>query len=138
MHRRGTSEQRTPFVFGLVLVGPQNDHGWSQAHYEAGQYVEQHVPGTKMLSFASLNPGDNPQSTLQDVVSDMVDQGAKLIFTTSDDFQNDTDPVAQNFPDVTFINDSGDHVLAGTAPANVGNLMGKMEWTKLIAGAPPL
>ncbi len=122
------------FVFGLVLVGPQNDHGWSQAHYDAGQYVEQQVPGTKMLYFASLNTADNPQSTLQDVVSDMVDQGAKLIFTTSDDFQNDTDPVAQNFPDVVFINDSGDHVLAGTAPANVGNLMGKMEWTKEIAG----
>ena len=32
------------FVFGLVLVGPQNDHGWSQAHYEAGQYVEATCP----------------------------------------------------------------------------------------------
>ncbi|MBI1257052.1 MAG: BMP family ABC transporter substrate-binding protein [Chloroflexi bacterium] len=137
--RDGTAEAtpetgQAPFVFGLVLVGPQNDHGWSQAHYEAGQYVEQHVPGTKMLYFASLNPGDNPQSTLQNVVSDMVDQGAKLIFTTSDDFQNDTDTVAKNFPDVTFINDSGDHVLSGSAPANLGNLMGKMEWTKMIAG----
>ena len=24
------------FKFGMILVGPQNDHGWSQAHYEAG------------------------------------------------------------------------------------------------------
>ena len=23
----------------MILVGPQNDHGWSQAHFEAGQYV---------------------------------------------------------------------------------------------------
>ena len=29
----------TPFTFGLLLVGPYNDHGWSQAHYEAGRYV---------------------------------------------------------------------------------------------------
>jgi simple sugar transport system substrate-binding protein len=122
------------FVFGLVLVGPENDHGWSQAHYEAGKYVESKVPGTKMIFFPSLNPADNPQTTLQDVVSQMVDQGAKLIFTTSDDFQNDTDPVASNFPNVTFINDSGDHVLAGSAPSNLGNLMGQMEWGKLIAG----
>ena len=122
------------FVFGLVLVGPENDHGWSQAHYEAGQYAEANNPGSKMIFFPSLNPADNPQSTLQDVVSEMVDQGAKLIFTTSDDFQNDTDPVAQNFPDVNFVAISGDHVLNGTAPANVGNLMGKMEWGKLIAG----
>ncbi len=122
------------FVFGLVLVGPENDHGWSQAHYEAGQYVEANVPGTKMIFFPSLNPADSPETTLQDVVTEMVDQGAKLIFTTSDDFQNDTDPVAQAFPDIPFVNISGDHVLGGTAPANVGNLMGKMEWGKLIAG----
>jgi basic membrane protein A and related proteins len=122
------------FVFGLVLVGPENDHGWSQAHYEAGQYAEAQNPGSKMIFFPSLNPADNPQTTLQDVASEMKDQGAKLIFTTSDDFQNDTDPVATNFPDVIFINASGDHVLTGTAPANVGNVMGKMEWGKLMAG----
>ena len=27
------------FKLGMILVGPQNDHGWSQAHFEAGQYV---------------------------------------------------------------------------------------------------
>ncbi|MEP7294320.1 MAG: BMP family ABC transporter substrate-binding protein [Chloroflexota bacterium] len=122
------------FVFGLVLVGPENDHGWSQAHYEGGLYVEESVPGTRMLFFPSLNPADNPQSTLQDVVGEMVDQGAQLIFTTSDEFQNDTDPVAEAFPDVTFVNISGDHALTGDAPANVANLMGMMEWSKLIAG----
>src|SRR5690349_15106828 len=81
--------QDEPFVFGLVLIGPQNDHGWSQAHYEGGQYAEAHVPGSQMIAFESLNPADNPQSTLASVVSEMVDQGARLIFTTSDDFQND-------------------------------------------------
>jgi hypothetical protein len=29
-----------PFTFGVVLVGPYNDHGWSEAHYAAGKYVE--------------------------------------------------------------------------------------------------
>ena len=24
------------YVFGMLFVGPWNDHGWSQAHYEAG------------------------------------------------------------------------------------------------------
>jgi len=27
----------TPFIFGVILVGPYNDHGWSEAHYTAGQ-----------------------------------------------------------------------------------------------------
>jgi simple sugar transport system substrate-binding protein len=129
-----TLAQDEEFVFGLVLVGPENDHGWSQAHYEGGQYAEANVPGSRMIFFPSLNPADNPQTTLLDVVTEMVDQGAQLILTTSDEFQNDTDPVAAAFPDVTFVNISGDHALNGTAPANVGNLMGMMEWGKLMAG----
>lgn len=122
------------FVFGLVLVGPQNDRGWSQAHYEGGLYVEENVPGTRMLVFPSLNPADAPETTLLDVVTEMVDQGAQLIFTTSDAFEEDTDGVAEAFPDVIFINISGDNVLTGEAPPNLGNLMGQMEWGKLIAG----
>ncbi len=134
-----TTEAAKPVTFGLVLVGPKNDHGWSQAHYEAGQYVEQKVPGSKMIVFESLNPADHPEATLASVVDDMVKQGATLIFTTSDAFQDDTLTVAQKHPDVTFINDSGDHAWkdgqnAGKAPSNEGNIMGRMEYMKAVAG----
>jgi simple sugar transport system substrate-binding protein len=122
------------FVFGLVLVGPENDRGWSQAHYEAGRYVEENIPGTRMIFFPSLNPADAPETTLLDVVTELVDQGADLILTTSDAFEEDTDGVAEAFPDIPFINISGDNVLTGEAPPNVGNLMGQMEWGKLLAG----
>lgn len=120
------------FVFGLILVGPQTDGGWSQAHYEAGQFVEEHIPGARMIVLEDLF--SNPGATVMSVASDMIAEGAQLIFTTSDAFQEDTDPVAEAFPDVTFINISGDHVLNGDAPANLGNLMGQMEWGKLIGG----
>ena len=122
------------FVFGMVLVGPQNDRGWSQAHFEGGQYVEDRVEDTRMVVFESLNPAASPETTLLDVVNEMVDQGAQLIFTTSDEFEEDTTAVAASFPDVVFINVSGDDVLTGEAPANLGNVMGQMEWGKLIAG----
>lgn len=122
------------FVFGVVLVGPEDDHGWSQAHYEAGLYVEEMIPGTRMIFFPSLNPADAPETTLHDVVQNMVDEGAQMIFTTSDAFEEDTDAVAEAFPDTPIINISGDNVLTGEAPPNVGNLMGQMEWGKLIAG----
>lgn len=122
------------FVFGVVLVGPEDDHGWSQAHYEAGLYVEETIPGTRMVFFPSLNTADAPEATLQDVVQNMVDEGAQIVLTTSDAFEEDTDAVAEAFPDVTFINISGDNVLTGEAPPNVGNYMGQMEWGKLIAG----
>lgn len=122
------------FVFGMVLVGPQQDHGWSQAHYEAGLYVEENLDGARMLVFESLNPADAPEITLQDVVQVMVDEGAQMIFTTSDAFEEDTTAVAANFPDIVFINSSGDDALTGEAPSNVGNTMGQMEWGKQMAG----
>lgn len=130
----GPALAQDEFVFGVVLVGPENDHGWSQAHHEGAQYVLDHVPGTRMVEFPSLNTADSPETTLQDVAAEMVSEGAKLIFTTSDAFEEDTDTVAANFPDVVFINVSGDDVLTGQAPSNVGNLMGQMEWGKLMAG----
>lgn len=137
------------FVFGLVLVGPKDDRGWSQAHYEGGVYVQENLPGSRMLVFESLNPADAPEATLDSVVTEMVAQGAKLIITTSDAFEQDTDAVAEKFPDVTFINASGSNALeikqedlfgdgsAGVHPdplPNVGNIMPKMEWYKLVAG----
>jgi simple sugar transport system substrate-binding protein len=122
------------FVFGVVLVGPQDDHGWSQAHYESAQYAEANVEGARMLTFEKLNPADSPEATLLSVVTEMVDQGAKLIITTSDDFTTDTPAVAEAFPDVVFVNMTGSNVLNGTAPANMGNYDAQMEWTEMIDG----
>jgi len=123
-----------PLIFGMVLVGPQNDHGWSQAHYEGGLFVQENLPGSEMIVFESLNPADKPEATLAGVVDDMVSQGATLIITTSDEFEEDTATVAASHPDITFINASGDDVHAGTASANLGNIMGRMEDMKAIAG----
>jgi simple sugar transport system substrate-binding protein len=121
-------------VFGMVLVGPKNDHGWSQAHFEGGTYIEENLDGSRMILFELLNPADKPEATLDGVVGDMVADGAKLIFTTSDEFEEDTAVVASEHPDVTFVNISGDDALTGEAPPNLSNLMGRMEDMKAIAG----
>lgn len=127
------------FVFGVILVGPKNDRGWSQAHAEAAAYVEENFLGARAIIFESLNPADKPEATVEGVTDDMVAQGAKLIFTTSDEFEEDTVGAAQKYPDVTFISISGDDAWAegqdaGVAPANEGNIMGRMEDMKAIAG----
>jgi basic membrane lipoprotein Med (substrate-binding protein (PBP1-ABC) superfamily) len=128
------SEEVEDLAFGVVLVGPQNDRGWSQAHFEGGQYVEENLPGSRMIVFESLNSADKPEATLEGVVDDMVADGVTLIFTTSDEFEEDTVGVAEKYPEVTFINISGDDVLTGEAPPNEGNIMGRMEDMKVIAG----
>lgn len=127
-----------PVTFGMVLVGPFNDHGWSEAHFIAANYVKSKLPGSDFTYIDKLNPADRPGTTLDQVVSDMKSKGIKLIFTTSDDFQTDTLTVAQKNPDVTFINVSGDNAWKDgknfKAPANLGNFMGKMEYMKMVAG----
>ena len=127
-------EEAAEVVFGVVLVGPKNDHGWSQAHHDGGLYVEENLPGARMIVFESLNSADKPEATLEGIVDDMVSEGATLVLTTSDEFEEDTLGVAEKYPDVVFINVSGDDALTGEAPSNLGNIMGRMEDMKAIAG----
>jgi simple sugar transport system substrate-binding protein len=121
-------------VFGVVLVGPKNDRGWSQSHFEAGEYVQANSEYATMLYFESLNEADTPEATLMDVVTEMVDSGAEVIFTTSASFEQDTNSVAEAFPEIPFINITGSNVLHGDAPANVGNFNTLMEVPRLLAG----
>lgn len=129
-----TPTPNSEFIFGVIMVGSYNDHGWSEAHYMAGRYVEAKMPNARMIYLDNLNPDTRPGTTLEQAVDDMVAQGAKLIFLTSDDFGADTYLAAQKHPHTIFIQISGDHVLKGNAPSNVGNYMGRMEYGKMIAG----
>lgn len=123
-----------PFTFGLLLVGPYNDHGWSQAHYEGGKYVEKMIPGTQMIYIDKVNPADRPGVTIPQLVDDMVEKGATLIIANSDDMKDGTREAAMMHPDIDFIHISGDDVLTGKAPKNLANLMGRMEYGKMMAG----
>ncbi len=122
------------FTFGLLLVGPYNDHGYSQAHYEGGKYVEQTVPGAKMIYIDKVNPADRAGVTIPQLVDDMVEKGAKLIIANSDDMKDGIREAALMHPDVFFVHCSGDDVLTGKAPANLTNLFGRMEYGKMMAG----
>jgi len=122
------------FSFGLLLVGPYNDQGWSQAHYAAGQAIEKKIPGTRMIYIDKVNPADRPGVTIPQLVDDLVAKGAKLIIANSDDMKDGTREAAKLHPKVFFIHASGDDVLTGKATPNLSNIMGRMEYTKMMAG----
>ena len=125
------------FTFGMILVGPQNDKGWSQAHFEAGQYLEKKL-GAKMITIDKVNPADRPGTTVDQVAADMIAQGAQMVFATSDDMKDGALLAAENNPKIPMIWASGDSAWdQGKAYAklpNLGNIMGKMEYGKMIAG----
>lgn len=122
------------FVFGMLLVGPYNDHGWSQAHYDAGRYMEEKVPGAKMIYIDKVNPADRPGITIPQLVDDLVEKGAQLIIGNSDDMKDGMREAALLHPKTYFIHVSGDDVLTGKAPKNLSNIMGRMEYGKMMAG----
>jgi simple sugar transport system substrate-binding protein len=127
-----------PFTFGMILVGPQNDKGWSQANYDAGQYVEQKL-GAKMIVLDKVNTADRPGTTVEQVVADMIAQGAQMVFATSDDMKDGALLAAEKNPTVPMVWASGDSAWQdGKAYApqltNLANIMGRMEYGKMMAG----
>ena len=127
-----------PVTFGIILQGVFNDHSWNEAHFVAAQYVKKNLAGSDFISIDKLNSWDRPTLNLEMAVNDLRTKGVRLIFTTLDDFRADTITVAQKFPDITFINVSGDSAWKDgnnyKALPNLGNFMGKMEYGKMIAG----
>src|SRR5205823_10521449 len=111
---------------------------WSQAHYEAGKYLEQKL-GAKMIYLDKVNSADRPSTKAEDVISQMIDQGAQLIFATSDDFKDAILAAAAAHPDVPMIWSSGDSAWAQGQDYqpdlhNLGNYYMKMEYMQQVAG----
>jgi len=126
------------FVFGMILVGPRDDHGWSQAHFEAGEYIAERLDG-EMIVIDRVNPADSPNLTIPQIVDDMVSQGADMVFATSDDMKDGILEAAAQHPDVPMIWSTGDNAWTEGMDyredlANLGNIMGEMEYGKMIAG----
>jgi simple sugar transport system substrate-binding protein len=126
------------FTFGILMVGPYNDHGWSEAHYLAGQYVEQNLPGTKMIYVDKVNSSDRPGTTPAQLAEDLLSKGAKVIIFNSDDLKDGALEFAAAHPDVPVIHASGDSAWKEGKDykglPNLTNVMGKMEYGKAVAG----
>jgi len=120
-------------TIGLILGGPINDGGWSQAHYDAMKRIEAEA-GIKLLYVDKVNPGDRPNIKVEAVAQDLIEKGATMVIANSDDFKDGIREAAKANPSINFIHASGDDVMTGKAPANLGNMMGQMEYGKMIAG----
>ncbi len=129
-----------PFIFGMLLVGAHNDNGWSQAHYDAGLYVEQNIPNTKMLYLENVYSGSPsyPGQTASQLASQLVSQGAKLIIFNSDDMKDEALKFANANPNIYVIGSSDDWTWQdGKNYQNSPNqidIMGRMEYMKMIGG----
>lgn len=131
-------EVASGITFGMLLVGPYNDHGWSQAHYDAGLYVEANWPGSKMVYLDKVNSADRPGTTASQLAGELVAQGAKVVIFNSDDMQDEAIKFAKENPGVYVIHASGDSAWKDGERfqdlPNLHNIMGRMEYGKMMAG----
>jgi len=125
-------------TIGLVMVGPYNDHGWSQANYDGLQYVLSKVPGTKLVYIDKANSADRPGTTVSQLGESLMAQGAKLIIFSSDDMTDEAIKFAQDHKDIFVILTSGSKQWKEGKDymplPNMINVMGKMEYMKMVAG----
>jgi basic membrane protein A len=114
------------FNVGMVLIGPHDDGGWSQAHYEGLLAVEENIPNTHVAYIENVPEGADSEQIFRSLAR----KGFDLIFGTSFGYMDPMEVVAGEFPDVMFIHLTG----IKSNMENFGNLMGAMENMKYLAG----
>jgi len=114
------------FNVGMVLIGPHDDGGWSQAHYEGLEYLAANVPNSHIAYIENVPEGTESEQVFRSLAR----KGFNLIFGTSFGFMDPMEIVAGEFPDVVFIHISG----YKSNQENFGNLFGAMEDMKYLAG----
>jgi basic membrane protein A len=120
----GSAAKSSAFKVAWIYVGPHNDHGWSQAHDQGRQYVQQTL-GSKVQTTYKENIANGAQ--LQQAVASLVQQGYKLIFGTSFGFFDTT--LAAKYPKVLF------EQATGTETAkNLSEYFGAAEDTIYLSG----
>jgi len=114
------------FNIAMVLIGPHDDGGWSQAHYEGLLYVEENIANTHVAYIENVPEGADSEQIFRSLAR----KGFDLIFGTSFGYMDPMEIVAGEFPDAVFIHLTG--IKSNTE--NFGNLMGAMEHMKFLAG----
>ena len=127
------------FTVGMILVGPANDKGWNQAHYEGiTEYVQKEISSVKFEYIDKVNPGDRPNVKASTLAQDLVAKGAKMVIFNSDDFKDEAAEFAKKNPDVAVIHASGDYSWKEGKNfkdiKNLANLMPEMEYGHMING----
>ena len=88
---------------GFIYVGSASDGGYSNAHDNGRKYLEEKLPNVETVVKESVPEGQE----VEKVATDMIDQGAKIIFATSFGYMDYIEKLSKEYPDVKFFHCSG-------------------------------
>jgi basic membrane protein A len=114
------------FNVAMVLIGPHDDGGWSQAHYEGLQYVCENIEDSHVAYIENVPEGADSEQVFRSLSR----KGFDFIIGTSFGYMDPMAAVAEEFPDITYLHLTG-YKSNGT---NFGNFFGAMEDFKYLAG----
>lgn len=117
-------------TIGFIYVGPKDDFGYSQSHFE-GETAIAKLPNVKTFSEASVAE----TATVQETMLSMINQnGVSVLFPTSFGY---FDPhilkVAADNPKVQFFHCGGMYI-EGKHPKNIGTYYGYIDEAEYVAG----
>jgi basic membrane protein A len=115
-----------PLKIAFVHVGPVSDKGWSWAHDQGAQYVEQNLGDAVEITTLEIIP-EGPDS--QRVFEQLAEDGHGLIFGTSFGYMDPMLAAAANYPDVVFM-----HATGFKTSENMGNYFGAAEEGRYLSG----
>lgn len=118
--------EKGKFNVAMVLIGPHDDGGWSQAHYEGLQYIEKNVPNVHTAYIELVPEGAESEQVFRSLAR----KGFDLILGTSFGYMDPMGMVADEYPSQMFVHLTG----YKTNGKNFGNLMGAMENMKYLGG----
>jgi len=114
------------FNVAMVLIGPHDDGGWSQAHYEGLQYLCEHVPNAHTAYIELVPEGADSEQVFRSLSR----KGFDFIIGTSFGYMDPMATVAEEFPNTTFLHLTG----YKSNFKNFGNFFGAIEDFKYLAG----
>ena len=98
-----------PFVAAFIYVGAPSDAGWTHAH-DVGRLAVESNFGGRVKTLSKENVPEGPQ--VSQVITQLVNQGANIVFATSFGYQDAMAAAAKQYPSVLFEQATGTDLAA--------------------------
>ena len=110
-----------PITVGVIYVGPRQDFGWNQSHWDAARKIAK-MDGVKVVEQENV-----PETAeVEKVMKSMIQlDGAKVIMATSFGYWKSLKKMAKAYPDVLFT-----HIGAIWKPGDPKNVIGYRGFTE--------
>jgi basic membrane protein A len=103
---------KAPLIAAWIYVGSPSDAGWTHQHDLGRLEVQKHF-GSKVKTIFKQNVPEGPQ--VSNVITQLINSGAKIIFSTSFGFQPAMAAAAKQYPNVYFAQATGTAVSTNLA-----------------------